>query len=245
MNCSSPCAIDGVVAGLARRRDLGLDARRQHRQRRRDAEHLQEVVRRPRWSTARRRPACRWPARRTSRGSRSAWPRRRRRRLLEDVRRPGVAQIDVQQTRRARGRQSSSCARRRARTRRSRPRPAPAAAARRDRRPRRLGRHGRRGRRRRRPAAMAAAERRRAEGERRSAEKFDVRHGPRFYRPRPDGALFAGTRERFPKPSRQELRQAMPRSSRRSRRRRPLGRFRAHIARRPQSRKFTNCRSSP
>ncbi len=39
-----PLAIDGVVAGLARRRDVRLHARRQHRQRRRDAEHLEVVV---------------------------------------------------------------------------------------------------------------------------------------------------------------------------------------------------------
>ena len=74
-----PLAIDRVDAGLARGRRVRLHARRQHRQRRRDAEHLQEIVLAGPRPRRRPRPADRWRARRTSRGTRSASrPRPRR-----------------------------------------------------------------------------------------------------------------------------------------------------------------------
>ena len=70
-----PRAIDRVVAGLARGRDVLFDAGRQHRQRRRDAEHLQVVVLARAGRIAVGVQRDRWRAPGTSRGRRSAWHR--------------------------------------------------------------------------------------------------------------------------------------------------------------------------
>ena len=150
-----PLAIDGVDAGLTGGRHVGLHARRQDRQRRRDAEHLEEVV----VPRARRLPV----------GGELVVGQRDERlavvvrlgriplAVLQDERRPGVPEVDVQEARGPRGLDRHLAG--------DAPvvRPGLPGAERRqrrqlrDRRPRRLGRDGRRGGRRGRPGAVAAA----------------------------------------------------------------------------------------
>ena len=97
-----PLAIDRVDAGLARRRGVRLHARRQHRQRRRDAEHLQVVVVARRGLVAVRvQPVVGQADERLAVGVRL---RVRAVAVLQDERRPAVAEIDVEQPRRARRR---------------------------------------------------------------------------------------------------------------------------------------------
>ena len=107
-----------------------LHARRQHRQRRRDAEHLEVVVLAAVRGCAVRVDLDRWPAPRTSPGRRWAWRRRRcAAAVLEDERRPPVGQVDVEQAGRARHLDRLLLGDVRRVARRSRRRPGPARLA--------------------------------------------------------------------------------------------------------------------